>query len=116
MEFQPYLGRNSFFVLRAQLSTHYLAGKIPESEKVTLLRKAGQHNLLERRTSALFKLFKEVRDSACQKANNAKRKSSTTPREAKSCSQGKQEMQINKNNEHQKEFPLVFRLKEWHYQ
>gem|GEM_PF-3951075 len=50
--------------------------------------KAGQHNLLEKRTSALFMLLEEVRISECQKANNTKRKRSTTPTEAGSCGQG----------------------------
>lgn len=44
-------------------------------------RNAGQHNLREERSPALFMFLKEVRVSECQTANDTKGKRSTTPRE-----------------------------------
>ena len=61
-----------------------------ESEGLIVPKNAGQHNLREGRSPALFMLFKEVRVSECQTANDTKGKSSTTPRKARSCSQGEQ--------------------------
>lgn len=65
-----------------------------ESEGHIVPMNAGQHNLREGRRPALFKLFKEVRVSECHRANDTNGKSSTTPREARSCCQDKQKQKV----------------------